>query len=166
LQGTGKSTLARAIAPLLGAAPGALVLRSDEIRKRLAGVAPEQRLPAESYTSAASEAVFAELGAAARAALAAGHSVVADAAFLRPEERAAIASAASDFTGLWLTAPLAVLRARVAARRGDASDATIAVLEAAAARDPGPLSWAVLDATGDAFSAACGVLRISADDLC
>ncbi|MDR3534233.1 MAG: phosphotransferase, partial [Rhodopila sp.] len=34
LQGTGKSTLARALAPDLGAAPGALVLRSDEIRKR------------------------------------------------------------------------------------------------------------------------------------
>ncbi len=166
LQGTGKSTLARAIAPLLGAAPGALVLRSDEIRKRLAGVAPEQRLPAESYTPEASAAVLAELGAQARLALAAGHSVVADAAFLRAEERAAIAAAAADFTGLWLTAPLDVLRARVAARQGDASDASVAVLEAAAARDPGPLDWTVLDATGEAFLAASGVLRISAEDLC
>ncbi len=49
LPGTGKSTLARALAPELGAAPGALVLRSDEIRKRRHGVAPEQRLPADAY---------------------------------------------------------------------------------------------------------------------
>ncbi len=166
LQGAGKSTLARAIAPLLGAAPGALVLRSDEIRKRLAGVAPEQRLPAASYTPEASAAVFMELTAQARLALAGGHSVVADAAFLLAEERAAIAGAGAEFTGLWLTAPLEVLRARVAARRGDASDATVPVLEAAAARDPGPLDWAVLDASGDALPAACGVLRISASDLC
>ena len=43
--GSGKSTIARAIAPRIGAAPGAVILRSDEIRKRLAGLAPEQRLP-------------------------------------------------------------------------------------------------------------------------
>ncbi len=41
LPGTGKSTLARAVAPALGNAPGALVLRSDEIRKRQHGVAPD-----------------------------------------------------------------------------------------------------------------------------
>ncbi len=50
LPGTGKSTLARALAPALGAAPGALVLRSDEIRKRQHGVQPEQRLPQSAYT--------------------------------------------------------------------------------------------------------------------
>jgi uncharacterized protein len=158
LQGTGKSTLARALAPELGAAPGALVLRSDEIRKRLAGVAPEQRLPEAAYTPEASKAVFAELAAQARKALAAGHSVVADAAFLRAEERAAIAHAAAamglPFTGLWLTAPLEVMRARIAARRGDASDATVGVLEAAAARDLGPLDWQVLDASVDPLPAA------------
>ncbi len=36
--GSGKSRLARDLAPLLGAAPGAVVLRTDVIRKRLAGV--------------------------------------------------------------------------------------------------------------------------------
>ena len=41
LQGTGKSTLARTLAPELGPAPGALVLRSDEIRKRLHHAEPE-----------------------------------------------------------------------------------------------------------------------------
>ena len=36
--GTGKSRLARELAPFLGAAPGARVVRSDVIRKRLCGV--------------------------------------------------------------------------------------------------------------------------------
>ena len=44
--GTGKSTLALSLAPSLGAAPGAIVFRSDEIRKRLAGVLPLDRLGA------------------------------------------------------------------------------------------------------------------------
>ncbi len=63
LPGSGKSTLARALAPEFGNAPGALVLRSDEIRKRQHGAAPEQRLPQSAYGDAASEAVFAELAA-------------------------------------------------------------------------------------------------------
>jgi hypothetical protein len=33
-------------------APGALVIRSDEVRKRLFGRAPEQRLPAAAYRRA------------------------------------------------------------------------------------------------------------------
>ena len=43
-EGTGKSTLARLLAPDLGPAPGALVVRSDEVRKRLYGAAPEQEI--------------------------------------------------------------------------------------------------------------------------
>src|SRR5207253_8583283 len=42
--GTGKSTLAYALAPALGHAPGARVLRSDVIRQRLLAVPPETRL--------------------------------------------------------------------------------------------------------------------------
>jgi uncharacterized protein len=156
LPGTGKSRLARALAPEIGAAPGALVLRSDEIRKRQAGVAPERRLGSEAYLREASDRVFAELNAAAEAALAGGHAVVADAAFLRPEERNRIAGAAgaTPFTGLWLTAPLDVLRSRVAERVGDASDAGVGVLEAAAQRPRGPLDWAEIPAAADPVPAA------------
>lgn len=156
LPGTGKSRLARALAPEIGAAPGALVLRSDEIRKRQAGVAPEQRLGPGSYMREPSDRVFAELNAAAGAALAGGHAVIADAAFLRPEERGRIAGAAgaTPFTGLWLTASLDVLRSRVAARVGDASDAGVAVLEAAAQRPIGPLDWAEIPAAADPVPAA------------
>ncbi len=130
LSGTGKSTLARALAPQLGAAPGALVLRSDEIRKRLAGVPPEQRLPPGAYTPAASEAVFALMAEQARAALAGGHAVIADATFMDEARRRQIAAAAggAPFLGIWLEAPADLLLARVAARTGDASDADVGVL--------------------------------------
>jgi aminoglycoside phosphotransferase family enzyme/predicted kinase len=153
LPGTGKSTLARALAPDLGAAPGALLLRSDEIRKRRNGVAPEQRLPPAAYAGAESRAVFDELAAIARAAVAAGHSVIADAVFLNRTDRAAIAASAAGapFLGVCLTAPLDVLEARVAARTGDASDADVAVLRRAAAtqRDgtAQPRDWPEIDAT-------------------
>ena len=82
LPGTGKSTLARALAPGLGAAPGALIVRSDEIRKRLHGAAPEQPLGRDAYSPAANERVDAALLDAVRAA--APHGVIADATFLSP----------------------------------------------------------------------------------
>ncbi len=139
LPGTGKSTLARALAPAIGAAPGALVLRSDEIRKRLHGAAPEQRLERDAYSAAANARVEAEmldqLGAAK------GHSVILDAGFLSPALRKAVAAVGQPFTGLWLEAPLAELEDRVRSRSGDASDATEAVLHRLAAMDPGPIEW-------------------------
>lgn len=149
LQGTGKSTLARALAPALGAAPGALVARSDEIRKFLAGVAPETRLPAAAYTVAASGTVYAAILEQARLALGAGHAAIADAMFQHPDERRAIEAAAggSRFVGLWLEVPQALAEARLAARQGDASDADAAVLRESAVRDPGPVTWHRIDAT-------------------
>ncbi|HEY8612182.1 MAG TPA: AAA family ATPase [Roseomonas sp.] len=158
LQGTGKTRLGRALAPRFGAAPGALHLRSDEIRKRLAGVAPEASLPPDSYTEAASDAVHEALFRDAAAALRGGHSVIADAAFLDPARRAGIEAVAraagTPFTGLWLDAPIELLRARIAARRGDASDATVAVLEHSATRPLGDITWNRIDASGDPLAAA------------
>lgn len=162
LPGTGKSFLARALAPGLGSAPGALILRSDEIRKRRAGVPPEQRLPSGAYSPAESEAVYAEFFAMAEAAAGAGHTVIADAAFLDPAMRTGIEAAAGragvPFQGLWLEAPMDVLRARVAARTGDASDADLAVLEKAAKADPGSIRWVRLDAASDAVGRAQALL--------
>lgn len=151
LQGTGKTTLARALAPALGAAPGALVLRSDEIRKRLAGAAPEQRLMPKAYRRETTDAVYAVLEHGIAVALAGGHGAIADAVFLDPGERGRVAAIAAKagvrFTGIWLEAPLPVLEARLAGRQADASDADAAVLRQAAARDPGPIDWIRLDAS-------------------
>ncbi len=150
LPGTGKSTLARALAPELGNAPGALVLRSDEIRKRQHGVAPEERLPQSAYSDEASERVFAELADLVRQTAAGGHSVIADATFIDPRHRNTVEAAARKagipFIGLWLEAPLAELEARIASRQRDASDATIAVLRAASRSNPVAGSWNSTDA--------------------
>ncbi len=154
LSGTGKSTLARTLAPSFGAAPGAVVLRSDLIRKEIAGVDPATRLPAESYTREASEAVYARLCERTADALAAGHAVVADAVFADPAERASIEAVARKagvaFRGLWLEGSQAVLEARIAARRGDASDATVDVLRRQTGFDLGAMNWSRVNADGDA----------------
>ena len=168
LPGTGKSTLARALAPDLGRAPGAVILRSDEIRKRLHGVAPEFRLPADAYTEAVSSRVFATLTTDAGAAASGGHTVIADAMFLDPAHRAAIADAARaaqiPFLGIWLTAPLPVLEARIEARTADASDATIEVLRATVARGADGDGWTRIDAT-DAAAAMRQAREIMLDIL-
>ena len=127
LSGTGKSTLARAIGGEIARAPGARILRSDVLRKRLAGVPPETRLPPERYTARATHEVYQLLVQRAVLALTGGQSVIADAVFVRVTERGSIAAAAelaaASFTGLWLSAAGSVRVGRVAQRGPDASDA-------------------------------------------
>ena len=151
LQGSGKSTLARALAPNLGPAPGALVLRSDEIRKLRNGVAPENPLPKAAYTEAESMAVFAALAEALGETVSGGHSVIADATFIDPAHRHAVTAAAQEagvpFLGLWLDAPLSLLESRITARQNDASDATVAVLRVASrAKTIPPHRWPKINA--------------------
>lgn len=153
LSGTGKSALAYGVAPLLGAPPGAVIIRSDVERKALFGVAETDRLPESAYSAAASAAVFDRVADAAGRALGAGCSVICDAVYARPAQRAAIAAVAAaagvPFTGLWLELPLAGRLARIAARRGDASDADALVAQRQAGYDLGELApWVALDASG------------------
>lgn len=153
LSGTGKSTLALRLAPLLGLPPGARVLRSDVIRKGLFGIAPEAPLPEAAYAPAVTRRVYDAIRDKAAAALAAGTCAVLDAVAQRPEERAAFAALAEragvPFTGLWLEAPAGTMQARLGTRRGDASDATASVLAGQLARDPGAIDWQRLPAGGD-----------------
>ncbi len=152
LSGTGKTTLARALAPLIDPAPGALLVRSDVERKRLAGVPEIERLDAWAYTPERNAACFAELRDCAARALAGGWSVVVDAVHGRPEERAVIEQAARAagirFDGLWLEAPAGTLVQRVGERRDDASDADAAVVRGQLEMDVGPLTWRRVDAEG------------------
>jgi predicted kinase len=149
--GAGKSTLARGLAPDIGPVPGALVLRTDAIRKALFAVPATQPLGPEAYTPDVSARVYETLAERAEAALRAGHGVVADAAFLQPADRAAVETVAArlsvPFVGVWLEAPPDVLTGRVEARAGDASDADAHVVLAQLRRDTGPVSWQPLDAS-------------------
>lgn len=161
LSGSGKTTVARALAPALLPAPGALLLRSDAIRKELLGARIEERLSPEGYRPGVSARVYATIRERAGAALAAGHAVIADAVHAAPAERDAIeavaAKARAPFAGFWLEAPPAVLEARLAARTRDASDATVEVLRRQLGYALGVMAWTKLDAAkapGDIAAAA------------
>ena len=164
LSGTGKSTLARSLAPSIGAVPGALVLRSDEIRKRLSGVRPDARLGADAYTPTMSRRVYGVLVGHAARAVAAGHSAIVDAVFQHGEERGRMEAAAPGvpFVGLWLEAPEQVLIDRVSARRGDVSDADAAIVRMQTAATPAQVGWTRVDAgrgPEDVLAQAADVIR-------
>ncbi|MFQ5959424.1 MAG: AAA family ATPase [Alphaproteobacteria bacterium] len=154
LSGSGKSTLAAALAPALGAPPGAVVLRSDVLRKRLFGLDPCAPLGVEGYAEEVTGEVYGRIEATAGDALRAGFTVVADAVYARPAQRARIAAVAAEsgapFTGLWLEAPAERLAARLGGRGADASDADEAVLELQLALDVGAVEWRRLDASDPA----------------
>ncbi len=150
LSGSGKSTLAAELAPLLGPLPGARILSSDRLRKARFGVAPTERLGPEAYRPEMSIAVYAQMRESAARVLAAGQAVIADAVHAHSAEREAVeavaAAAGCRFTGIWLDVPPERLKARVAARRGDPSDATVATVEAQLGYDLGVIGWHRLDA--------------------
>jgi uncharacterized protein len=153
LSGSGKSTFARELAPVVGRAPGALVIRSDTTRKRLAGVSLTERLDAQAYTPEAARDVYTAMNSLAETALKAGHSAVLDAVFAQPDERDAARDLATKlgvpFHGFWLDLPLSVRQSRIGGRKHDASDATAEVARAQENYDLGPVDWQMLDAAQD-----------------
>lgn len=153
LSGTGKSTLARLLAPGLDGAPGAIVLRSDVIRKRLLGVPDSERLPPAAYAPEVSGRVFGHIAEIAGQVLAGRYSVVVDAVYGQEQQRQQIESVArgadAPFHGLWLTAAHPLLEQRIAARQHDASDATVDVLRQQVKQVQAPASWTQIDASGE-----------------
>ena len=152
LSGTGKSALARALAPHLPPAPGAVVLRSDVERKTLLGKDERDQLPADAYSPAVTARVYATIADKARRAVAAGHSAIVDAVFAKPQERAVVETSAAilgvPFHGLFLDADLDTRIARVGARSRDASDAHAALARIQENYDLGALAWPRVDASG------------------
>jgi aminoglycoside phosphotransferase family enzyme/predicted kinase len=152
LSGTGKSAIARALAPEIGAIPGAVVLRSDIERKALFGKDEHEKLPEAAYAPGVTARVYAAVADKARRAVAAGHSAIVDAVFAKPQERAAMEQSAGalgvPFHGIFLEADLATRIARVGSRSRDASDADAAVARAQESYDLGALGWSRVDASG------------------
>ena len=166
LSGSGKSSVARALAPHLGCFPGALHVRSDRERKRLFGLGAEERLPESSYRAGVSDIVYGMCRKRALMALKGGQAVIVDAVHAKAEEREAIAECAARagvaFTGIWLDARPEAMRGRITSRTADISDATPAILEQQLEYDLGPQSFTVVDANRpvDEVVASClGILR-------
>jgi predicted kinase len=117
----------------------------------LAGVAPETRLPSESYTPETNAQVYARLVAEAETLLRQGGAVIIDAMLGSPDERTAFKSLAArtgaQMTAFWLEARPELRVARITARRNDASDADAEVAahqQAVAASDL--TGWTILQA--------------------
>ncbi len=66
LSGTGKTTIARELAPLLGRLPGSVHLRSDIERKRLFATAETEHLPQAGYAPDATARVYELVGRKAK----------------------------------------------------------------------------------------------------
>ena len=143
LSGSGKSLLARALAPHIPPAPGAVVLRSDVERKAMYGKDEHDKLPVDAYSPAVTARVYAVIADKARRAVEAGHSAIVDAVFARPQERVVMGRSAQalgvPFRGFFLDADLATRVARVGARSRDASDADASVTRSQESYDLGAL---------------------------
>jgi uncharacterized protein len=152
LSGTGKSVLARALAPGVMPQPGAIVLRTDVLRKQQFGIKEADPLPEEAYQPEMTQKIYDLFVQHVLRILSQGHSVVVDAVFAKKSERAAIRDAARRlnirFVGLFLRADLATRLDRVGRREGDASDATPKIAELQEKYDIGTVDWAVIDASG------------------
>ncbi|TVR99326.1 MAG: hypothetical protein EA423_12760, partial [Phycisphaerales bacterium] len=142
LPATGKSTIARSIARTLRGE----LLRSDVIRKELAGMAPSQRPASEKerealYSQAASDNTYAAMLDKARERLAAGRTVIADANFPSPDRREPFIGLARElgrpFICVHTTADESMVRERLRERRerpDEASDADERVYETLASK--------------------------------
>lgn len=136
LPGTGKSTLARQLADRQGFS----VIRSDVVRKELAGLSPNDRATemfgTGIYSPQATERTYAECLKRAEALLWNGHRVVVDANFPTEQLRHRFLDTAVQWgvPGWFVhcTAPSESVRKRLENRQGDASDADWTIYEQAA----------------------------------
>jgi len=158
LSGSGKTTIAEALAAHVGAPPGARIIESDRLRKAMHGVPAETRLPNKAYRPDVSERVYRQIAWRAGLILSEGGSVVADAVFDRPVDRDRIERVAADrgipFAGFWLTADPLVLWRRVQERTSGPSDATVDILSRQMQRDTRPLNWLSIEADRSAAEIA------------
>jgi len=163
LPGTGKSSLASAIAGQLGWT----VLSSDRIRKELAGLAADEPAAAGYragiYTAEWTERTYAELLRRAELLLGSGESVIADASFSSAAHRAGAAAVAAQanagFTQLLCTAPHDLARQRISERAPGPSDADGEIAGLLAATFAPWPEATTIDTTGSALALALAAVR-------
>lgn len=128
LSGSGKSTTARQLAKL----SGAVHIRSDAVRKHLAGVPLQERGSDALYTAEMTQKTYDRLLELGMRLAKAGYTVILDAKYDRQAMRHAAIAAAEvaqlPLTILYCTASMEVLRDRLQQRTGDIADATVQVL--------------------------------------
>ncbi len=148
LPGTGKSTLALG----LGERAGFRVIRSDVIRKELAGLTATTSSSAEFqqgiYSFAWTDRTYAECLRQATAALLNGERAIVDATFLEDDRRRTFLQAAVRLgvPVVWLACEASpdCVRSRLAKRHGDASDADWSIYQLAARRWESPCPFCQL----------------------
>jgi len=127
LSGSGKSYLAKNLAAALGYA----VLRSDEIRKELAGLSPLQRVRGGYsegiYSPEMTDKVYRTLVERAKKLLSEGRRVILDATFLKRWQRELILRNFPAAVFVWVYAPEEVVKERLLKRKNDPSDADYSV---------------------------------------
>lgn len=156
LSGSGKSRMARELAPFL-AMPAAAVVRTDALRKQMMGVGLLDKLGPDGYTAEMTERTYQALYDTCLAVLRSGHAAVADAVFARPEQRDAIErvarAAGVPFRGLWLFTPPELAARRIEGRKANVSDATVDVLRHQLGYDLGDIAWTRVQTGGSKVKA-------------
>lgn len=151
VSGSGKSTLARQLAISLFPHEGAIIVRSDAVRKHLFRQSAMVPLPQEAYTEKVDRRVFRACCRSIHRALMSGYSVIVDATFLSSEYRLLLEDLADrqdvHFVGLWLDAGSNVLLDRITRRTSDVSDADKEIVLRQLKTDAGEINWTRIDAS-------------------
>lgn len=129
LSGSGKST----VATYLAAKAGAIHLRSDAIRKNLAGIALYEKAPEEIYSKEMSEKTYSKMKDLGIVLSTHGFNVVLDAKYdlklLRDKIKTDCKKAGIKFSIIYCLASVETIRARLRSRKNDISDATVGLLD-------------------------------------
>ena len=125
--GSGKSYIAKRLAEKYGYT----VLRSDEIRKRLAGIDPHTSAKSGFgkgiYTPEWTKKTYQTLVEEAKRIVSQGGKVILDATFLRRWQRELVLRHFPSAVFVWVYTPEGVIIERLKNRKGDVSDADVTV---------------------------------------
>ncbi len=162
--GSGKSTIAAHVATKITPSPGALRIRSDEIRRQLIDWDDYSPMPQSAYTPEISQTVYAKMIQIAKTAIGFGQSVILDAVLDRETDRnlfkSELQSTGAKFLGFWLQVDIAEMEKRISSRTRDASDATVEILHMQLKKQPEiHTDWIKINANGSIAENTASLLK-------